>query len=122
LGSLIGIGIGIGLAKVMLYLVSRTITSLYILVKAEHLLISPSVLMTGFGLGVLASVLSSIGPAREASRIAPKEALALGTLETKIKMRLGFFSFIGIGILIFSCLDLRENWPAGTSTTPWPGP
>ena len=102
LGSLIGIGMGIGLAKGMLYLVSRTITSLYILVKAEHLLISPTVLLTGFGLGVFASVLSSIGPAREASKIAPKEALALGTLETKIKIRLGYFSLIGIGILILS--------------------
>ena len=102
LGSLVGIGIGIGLAKVMLYLVSRTITVLYILVKAEHLLISPTVLIAGFGMGVLASVLSSIGPAREASRIAPKEALALGTLETKIKIRLRHFSLIGIGFLILS--------------------
>ena len=104
LGSLAGIGIGIGLAKVMLYLVSRTITALYILVKAEHLLISPSVLMAGFGMGVLASVLSSIGPANEASKIAPKEALALGTLETKIKTRLGHFSLIGMGLLILSLI------------------
>ncbi|RPJ04460.1 MAG: ABC transporter permease, partial [Deltaproteobacteria bacterium] len=102
LGSLFGLGIGIGLAKAMLYLVSRTITSLYILVKAEHLLISPLVLFQGFGLGLLASVLSSIGPAREASRIPPKEALALGTLETKVKTRLSFFSFIGLGILTLS--------------------
>jgi len=102
LGSLVGIGIGIGLAKVMLYQVSRTITALYILVKAEHLLISPSVLMAGFGIGVLASILSSIGPAKEASKIAPNEALALGTLETKIKIRLGHFSLIGIGLLILS--------------------
>jgi len=102
LGSLVGIGIGIGLAKVMLYLVSRTITALYILVKAEHLSLSPLVLIAGFGMGVLASVLSSIGPAREASRIAPKEALALGTLETKIKIRLIYFSLIGIGFLILS--------------------
>ena len=102
LGSLVGIGIGIGLAKIMLYLVSRTITALYILVKAEHLLISPSVLMAGFGMGVLASVLSAIGPAREASKIAPKEALALGTLETKIRIRLGYLSLIGVGLLILS--------------------
>ena len=104
LGSLVGIGIGIGLAKAMLYLVSRTITALYILVKAEHLLISPSVLMAGFGMGMLASILSSIGPAREASKIAPKEALALGTLETKIKIRLGHLSLIGIGLLILSLI------------------
>ena len=86
----------------MLYLVSRTITALYILVKAEHLLISPSVLMAGFGMGVLASVLSAIGPAREASKIAPKEALALGTLETKIRIRLGYLSLIGVSLLILS--------------------
>jgi len=104
LGSLVGIGLGIGLAKLMLYLVSRTITALYILVKAEHLLISPSILMAGFGMGVLASVLSSIGPAREASKIAPKEALALGTLETKIRTRLGQFSLIGVGLLILSLI------------------
>ncbi len=104
LGSLVGIGIGIGLAKVMLYLVSRTITVLYILVKAEHLLISPTVLIAGFGLGVLASILSSIGPAREAAKIAPREALALGTLETKIKTRLWHFSLIGIGLLILSLI------------------
>jgi putative ABC transport system permease protein len=104
LGSLFGIGIGIGLAKVMLYLVSRTITALYILVKAEHLLISPSVLMAGFGMGVFASILSSIGPAREASKIAPKEALSLGTLESKIRIHLGYFSLIGMGLLILSLI------------------
>ena len=104
LGSLAGIGIGIGLAKVMLYLVSRTITALYILVRAEHLSISPSLLLAGFGLGVLASVLSAIGPAREASRIAPKEALALGTLETKIKDRTWHFNLVGISLLILSLI------------------
>jgi putative ABC transport system permease protein len=104
LGSLFGVGIGIGLAKVILYLVSRTITALYILVKAEHLLISPSILMAGFGMGALASVLSSIGPAREASKIAPKEAMALGTLETKIKIRLTHFNLIGVGLLILSLI------------------
>ncbi len=104
LGSLAGIGVGIGLAKLMLYLVSRTITALYILVKAEHLMISPSILMAGFAVGVAASVLSSIGPAREASKIAPTEALALGTLETKIKIRLGRFNLIGVGLLILSLI------------------
>jgi putative ABC transport system permease protein len=83
LGSLVGIGIGIGLAKAMLYLVSRTITALYILVKAEHLLISPSVLMAGFGMGMLASILSSIGPAREASKITPRKPWRLGPLKQK---------------------------------------
>ncbi len=99
LGSLIGLGAGIGLAKIMLYLVSRTITDLYILVKAEHLIISPWILMEGWGLGTLASLLSALGPAREASKIVPREALALGTLEKKVKTHLKHFSLVGIGLL-----------------------
>jgi putative ABC transport system permease protein len=99
LGSLMGMGMGIGLAKLMLYFVSRTITALYLLVKTEHLSISPSVLMAGFGLGMFASILSSLGPAREASKVAPREALALGTLETKVRIRVRLFNLIGIGLL-----------------------
>jgi putative ABC transport system permease protein len=102
MGSLVGLGMGIGLAKVMLYLVSRTITALYILVKAEHLMLSPSILIQGFGLGLIASLLSAIGPAREAAKIAPREALALGTLETKVRTHLKHFSLIGIGLLLLS--------------------
>lgn len=104
LGSLIGLGMGIGLAKAMLHLVSRTITALYILVKAEHLVLSPTILVEGFGLGLLASFLSAIGPAREASRIAPREALAMGTLETKVKTHLKVFTLIGVGLLLLSFL------------------
>jgi putative ABC transport system permease protein len=102
LGSLAGIGIGLGLAKAMLYFVSRTITALYILVKAEHLVVSPSILFMGFGMGLFVSFLSSIGPAKEASRIPPTEALSLGTLETKIKIRLKYFNLAGIGLLVLS--------------------
>jgi len=115
IGSLIGLGIGIGLAKVMLYLVSRTITALYILVKAEHLTISSSILMEGFGLGLLASLLSAIGPAREAVKITPREALALGTLETKVRIHLKHFSLVGIGLLLLSFFFALQKpihqWP-----------
>src|SRR5512139_3574615 len=104
LGSLIGLGVGIGLAKVMLFSVSRTITALYIIVKTEHLVISPFILAGGFGIGLAASILSAIGPAREAYRIVPQEALSLGTLETKVKIRLAHLSLIGIVLLLLSLL------------------
>jgi putative ABC transport system permease protein len=103
-GSLIGLGVGVGLAKVMLFFVSRTITALYIIVKTEHVVISPFILIAGFGIGVTASILSALGPSREASRIAPREAWALGTLEAKVKGRLTYFSLIGIGLLFLSFL------------------
>ncbi len=104
LGSLIGIGMGLLLAKGMLYSVSRTITALYLLVKAEDLVIPPLLLLIGFGMGLLVSMLSSIGPAMEASKISPREALFLGTLETKVKRSLKHFNAVGIGLLILSFL------------------
>ena len=103
-GSLIGIGMGIGLAKVMLYFVSRTITSLYILVRTEDLIISPFLLIAGGLLGCLASVFSAIGPAKEASEIPPKEAFSPGTLERKVKIRLKLLSLIGLGLLALSLI------------------
>ncbi|MBM4340204.1 MAG: FtsX-like permease family protein [Deltaproteobacteria bacterium] len=109
LGSLLGIGAGIGLAKVMLYFVSRTITSLYILVRTEDLIISPALLIAGWLLGCLASVLSAIGPAKEASEISPKEAFSLGTLERKVKIRLQLLNLIGLGLLILSLIFALQN-------------
>ena len=103
-GSLIGLGVGIGLAKVMLFFVSRTITALYIIVKTEHLVISPFILAGGLGIGLAASILSAIGPAREASRIVPQEALSLGTLETRVKIHVTHLSLIGIVLLLLSLL------------------
>ncbi len=109
LGGLLGIGTGIALAKVMLYFVSRTITALYILVKAETLSIPPLVLIKGFGLAVIVSVFASLGPAREASRIAPREALAMGTLESKVKVRIKRFSCIGLGLLLVALLSALQK-------------
>ena len=109
LGALLGIGAGIILAKAMLYFVSRTITALYILVKAENLSIPPLVLIEGFGLGVLVSAFASLGPAREASRIAPREALAMGTLESKAKIRIKLFSLIGLGLLVVALLSALQK-------------
>ena len=115
LGSLIGIGVGIALAKVMLFFVSRTITALYILVRVEHLTVSPAVLVEGFAVGLAAALFSAIGPAREASRAVPREALALGTLETKVRRRHGQFMLVGFILLGLASLSALQKpvyqWP-----------
>jgi len=115
LGSLVGIGLGIALAKIMLFFVSRTITALYILVKVEELTLSPTVLVEGFILGIAAALFSAIGPAREASKVVPREALSLGTLETKVKRRHKHFTLVGFILLGLASLSALQRpiyqWP-----------
>jgi putative ABC transport system permease protein len=102
LGAIVGIGIGLIMAKFTLASVSRTVTALYILVKAEHLTISPSTLILGALISVVVSVVSAAGPAREAARTQPREALSLNNLERKVWGRVGTFMLAGLGALVLA--------------------
>jgi putative ABC transport system permease protein len=99
LGALLGIGIGLVMAKFTLISVSKTVTALYILVKAEHLTVSPSTLILGTVISVLVSILSALGPAREAARTRPREALSISHLERKVSLQTGKFFYGGLGAL-----------------------
>lgn len=99
LGAVLGIGIGLIMAKFTLASVSKTVTALYILVKAERLSISPSTLILGVVISVLVSVISAAGPAREASKTRPREALSLTHLERKVALQTGKLLYAGFGAL-----------------------
>lgn len=99
LGAVLGIGLGLIMAKFTLASVSKTVTALYILVKAERLSISPSTLILGVVISVFVSVISAAGPAREASKTRPREALALTHLERKVALHTGKLLYAGFGAL-----------------------
>lgn len=99
LGAVLGIGIGLIMAKFTLASVSKTVTALYILVKAEHLTVSPSTLVLGAVISIAVSIVSSVGPAMEASRTRPREALSLTHLERKVAFHTGRFLYGGLGAL-----------------------
>jgi putative ABC transport system permease protein len=104
LGALLGIGIGLIMAKFTLASVSKTVTALYILVKAERLTVLPSTLILGVGISVLVSLVSAAGPAREAARTRPREALSLTYLEKKVMVHTGKFLYVGLGALCLALL------------------
>jgi putative ABC transport system permease protein len=101
-GAALGIGIGLVMAKFTLASVSRTVTALYILVKAEQLTISPSILLLGIMISVIVSIISAAGPAWEASRTRPREALSLTHLERKVAIRTGKFLFAALSALVLA--------------------
>jgi putative ABC transport system permease protein len=100
LGALLGIVLGLIMAKFTLASVSKTVTALYILVKTEHLTVSPSTLILGILISVLVSVISAAGPAREAARTRPREALSLTHLERKVAFHTGKLLYGGLGALL----------------------
>ncbi len=104
LGAIVGIGIGLVMAKFTLASVSRTVTALYILVKAEHLNISPVTLILGVLISVVISTISAAGPAQEAARTNPREALSPNNLERKVWVHVGTLLLAGLGALLLALI------------------
>jgi putative ABC transport system permease protein len=103
-GALVGIGLGVIMAKFTLSSVSKTVTALYILVKTEELMIQPSTMVLGVAISVLVSVISAAGPAREAARTRPREALSLNHLERKVAVHTDKLLYAGIGALLLALI------------------
>jgi putative ABC transport system permease protein len=84
IGALLGIGLGVLLARLTVALVSQTINDLYFNVTVQSVDIQPVSLMKGFGIGMLASLVSSVVPAIEASSVNIVSVLKRSVLEERV--------------------------------------
>ncbi|MEY2979905.1 MAG: hypothetical protein RL562_132 [Planctomycetota bacterium] len=98
LATLLGIGLGIGLAHLLLGLVARTIEDFYFSMSVRELVLDPAVLATGAGLGLTACIAAALLPAREAVRVPAREAIHRAGLETRATQ--GSRRAAGIGLLL----------------------
>lgn len=80
IGAVLGIVGGGVLAAALVQTVSATITSLYILLHIQDILLAPSTVLLSLAFGLAAALAGAWWPAREASRIPVVEALSPGTL------------------------------------------
>jgi putative ABC transport system permease protein len=74
-GSLLGIGIGIGLSRALLNATSQALNQTYLQLAATEVRVDPQTLVGGFALGTLAATLASALPARRAAKNKPAETL-----------------------------------------------
>jgi putative ABC transport system permease protein len=114
-GTVLGVGVGILLARVALGAVSQTISQLYVLVEARTLRLSPAVLAQGAGIGFGAAALAAVVPAREAARTPAGVTMRQGALIELRPLALGPWSAAGIVLLFLaaaaSALSLRLHQP-----------
>ena len=109
LGALIGVGLGLVMAKIALRAMAGTISELYLLVRAETLSLSPLVILLGAGAALGVALLGGLFPSLEASRTLPREALYRSALERRLRMNLGRISLVGILVLAagYLCSQLQ---------------
>jgi len=99
IGSLIGMGLGILLARGLVVLVTRTINDLYFVVTVRELALDPLVLLKGGALGVGATVIAALVPAREAMRVSPRMALSRSSIEAHIRRMVPRAALLGLGLM-----------------------
>ena len=113
LGAIVGVGLGIGMAKIALKAMAQTISQLYLLVRAESLTLSPLIILLGAGAALGVALLGGLFPSLEASRTLAREALYRGALERRLHMGLGKISVVGAGLLAVSYWSSQQPAVAG---------
>jgi putative ABC transport system permease protein len=116
-GWLMGFPLSIFLAKRLVHLVSATITTLFVKVDVEKMLLSPEEIIISFLMTIAVSLTAAYIPARETAGIAPREAMSPETFERTRRIRAPRLAAAGLALigLAFptSMLPAFHETPAG---------
>ncbi|MBS1260952.1 MAG: ABC transporter permease YtrF [Calditrichaeota bacterium] len=133
IGSALGIGLGMLLARIATSAVSRTVESVYLLETTDALYVTPEAVATSFLLGVAVSLAAVLPVAWEASTVPPRESISRQVLEQRL--RGGRLALIALALAIGG--GILTRWPlaahpvlsgyaaaalfilAGALATPW---
>jgi putative ABC transport system permease protein len=99
LGGVPGLLLGVLIGHGLLQLVTRTINDLYFVLSVTTFHVSPWLLLKGLALGFGAALVAALGPAWEAARIPPREALRRSSLERRAHRFMPWLAGAG-GVLI----------------------
>jgi putative ABC transport system permease protein len=89
LGALLGLALGRALAEGAVDLIGATVRALYVSSTPGEIETTWGTALVAAAAGVGVSLLAALGPAREAARVAPTEAMARGRHEHQARLRVG---------------------------------
>jgi putative ABC transport system permease protein len=106
MGTLVGTALGLILGRGLVRLVSQTINDLYFTVSVSELAVPPLVLAKGIALGVAASLVAALVPAREATHAPPKAVLSRSVVETRLRAFLPRLTLLGAACILIGSIIL----------------
>ena len=110
-GTAAGLLLGLGMARGLLGLVTRTINDLYFVLSVRDVALDPLTLGKGVLLGMGATILAAIGPALEATGAPPRVVMSRAALETSTRRAVTRATWLGLGLGGGGALLLA--WPEG---------
>src|SRR5207302_153113 len=105
-GTLLGVGLGFGMAQGLLRLVTRTIYDLYFVLSVREVVLDPLTLAKSVLLGIGATALASLPPALEATAAPPRVVMSRASLETGARRRARRAGWLGLVVLAAGALIL----------------
>ncbi len=104
LGTALGIAIGIGLAQLLLSLVSRTINDIYYVVSVSSIQLSFWPIFKGVVLGLLASLVALAIPTWEAARTPPRTVLRRSSYEEQTQRMVPILGAAGAILVVIGAV------------------
>ncbi len=106
LGTALGFVIAYFMSKYLIFFISQAINDLYFVVSVREIYISNTIIIKGILLGVLATLISAIKPAKEASSVYPRISMSRSDQESKLIKKIPKMSFVGIVFILLGGLTL----------------
>lgn len=104
IGSLVGLGLGVTLARGLLQLMVQTINDLYFVLSVQDVNLGTLGWLKGGLLGVVGTVAAALVPAREATQAPPRATAQRSHLERRARRALPRLAAIGVAILLAAAL------------------
>ena len=96
IGTIAGFAAAYFISKFLLIIISQTINDLYYVVSVREIYISPSIIIKGIALGVIATLLSALKPAKDASSVHPRSAMIRSEQESSLFKKIPGMTIAGI--------------------------
>ena len=106
IGTVIGFILAYFISKFLIVFISQTINDLYYVVSVREIYISPMIIIKGASLGIIATILSAIKPAKEASMVHPRAAMMRSEQESSLLKKVPAMSIAGIVSIVVGALVL----------------